>query len=207
MMCGMAATLFPPVGLPKHSLGRFLAVFACLAGSLGPARGQAVTLEDLEGTTVEATVVRDQVVLREGRRIPVKFQNELTIGIGPEAKLQVAITPTSQGPRGKRHGETRRATATVEKVRELKTLGGGYGLWVFSEDGTLTFLRTYKGGAFKRTIAFARGPEGLTCKAEEAFARENSRGPIILDSAVGTGEVQILSAKQISSRCRVVKAQ
>ena len=56
------------------------------------------------------------------------------------------------------------------------------------------------------SIAFARGPEGLTCKADEAFARENGRGPIILDSPVGAGEVQILSAKQTSSLCRVQKA-
>ena len=202
MMSRMAATLFP-----QHGLVQFVAVFACLAGSLEPACGQAVTLDELERMTVEATIVRDQVILRDGRKIPVKFQNDLKIVIEPGGKLQVAITPTSQGPRGKRQGETRRSTPTVEKVRELTTLGGGYGVWVFSEDGTLTFLRTYKGGAFKRTIAFARGPEGLTCKAEEAFARENARGPIILDSAVGAGEVQIVSAKQISSRCRVLKAQ
>jgi len=205
-MCDMVATLFPTAGIPKHGLGRFLGVFACLAGLLGPACGQAITLEELEGTTVEATVVRDQVILREGRRIPVKFQNQLTIGIGADAKLQIAITPTSQGPRGKRQGETRKSAATVEKVRELKTLGGGHGVWIFSEDGALTFLRTYKGGAFKRTIAFAHGPEGLTCKVEEVHARENSRGPIIMDSAIDGGEIQILSAKQISSRCRVLKA-
>src|SRR5262245_44169540 len=120
MMCGMAAILFPTIGIPKHGLRRFLGVLACLAGSLGPACGQAVTLEELDGTTVEATVVRDQVVLRDGRQIPVKFQNELKIVVDRDGKLQVAITPTSQGPRGKRQGETRRSTPTVEKVRELK---------------------------------------------------------------------------------------
>src|SRR5262245_62255568 len=107
IMSGMAATLFPTVGILKHGLGRFLAVFACLAGSCGPARGQAVTLEDLEGMTVEAAIVRDQVILRDGRKIPVKFQNELKIVVDRDARLQVAITPTSEGPRGKRQGETR----------------------------------------------------------------------------------------------------
>jgi hypothetical protein len=69
----------------------------------------------------------------------------------------------------------------------------------------LTFLRTFKEGAFKRTIAFNRSNDGLSCIANEAYAREEGVGDLTMNSAIDDTPVIIVIFKQISSTCRVVK--
>jgi hypothetical protein len=167
-----------------------------------PASSQAVTFAELEGALVEALVVHEQVIRREGREFPTRFESALTLVIGPGDKYQSTWTPTSHTPRGARQGTPRTSLISLEKTRELPTMGGGHGVAVFI-DGTLTALRTFKGGAYKRTIAFARGAEGLTCAANETFAREAGAGTIFLDSPFDGVPMIVVSAKQLSSTCRV----
>jgi hypothetical protein len=69
----------------------------------------------------------------------------------------------------------------------------------------LTFLRTLVGGGFKREIKFSHGANGVTCAAEERFAREQGGGSLVLKSFDGK-PFTVLSAKPISSSCRVLKA-
>ena len=90
----------------------------------------------------------------------------------------------------------------LERTRELGSMGGGHGVVVFG-DGTLTFLRTLKGGALKRDVAFTRGAQGLACIATEAFVRESGVGAIFFDSSIDGVPMIVVSAKQISSTCRV----
>jgi hypothetical protein len=168
-----------------------------------PARGQdAVTFADLDGAAVEAKLVMHQVIRREGRQFPVRLHNHVRLSIGPEDKIEVVITPISDTPRGRRYGPSRKGTHKLEQPRSSQTLGGGHGVFVFM-DGTLTWLRTFRGGAFKRTFAFARGAEGLTCTATDSFARESGRGRVFLDSSIDGRPVEVVSARQVASTCRV----
>lgn len=64
---------------------------------------------------------------------------------------------------------------------------------------------TFKSGTFKRAIAFSRTPDGLSCAAEENFAREEGAGDLAMNSPVDDGPVIMVSSKQISSTCHVVK--
>ena len=73
-------------------------------------------------------------------------------------------------------------------------------------DGTLTFLRANeKAGAFKRTIAFARGVTGLTCTANDSIVREEGADGIVVNSVMNGVPTTIIREKLISSSCRVTK--
>jgi hypothetical protein len=168
--------------------------------------GQTVTFEELEGAVIEATVVRRQIIRRDGRVFPVKFQNNVKIVIGADEKFDVIASSVSDTPRGVRKGRTISGSMTLDQPREMATrnLGGGHALWVFN-NGTLTNLRTFGKGAFKRDITFARVAGGFTCVANEGFAREEGGGPLVMNSLVDDVPVTIISWKQISSVCRVTK--
>ena len=166
---------------------------------------QAVTFSELEGAVVDVQVISQRFVRREEREFPVRFQNDLKIIIGPGDKIDGTITPTSHGPRGERQGKTLTFSNTLDKVGELVGSGGGIGAWSFAGDGTLIFLRTYKEGAFRRTIAFTRSAEGFSCSANETLARENGVGGLALNSAIDDVPVTVVRYEQISSSCRVAK--
>jgi hypothetical protein len=92
---------------------------------------------------------------------------------------------------------------TLGHPRQTASMGGGHAVWIFA-DGVLTMLRTYKVGGFKMSIAFARHETGLTCSIEAPHAREVGAGNIRRESAFG-GSWEIISAKQISSSCKIRK--
>jgi hypothetical protein len=166
---------------------------------------QTVTFAELEGAAVEVRVVSQRIIRRGDREFPIRFQNDLKITIGPGNKIDGTITPTSHGPRGERQGRTLTFSTTLDKVGELVGYGGGIGAWTFAGDGTLIFLRTYKEGAFRRTIAFTRSAEGLSCTAKESLARENGVGGLALNSALDDVPITIVQSEQISSSCRVAR--
>jgi hypothetical protein len=176
-----------------------------LAVLSAPAWGQAVTFADLEGAVVDSTVISRQVIRREGREVTVRLHNRLNLVIGPGNKINATWTTTSHTPRGVRHGKPRTISATLERPREATgILGPGHAVWIFNE-GTLTNLRTYKGGAFRGEITFVRDAKGFTCARTENYARENGRDPIVLNSAIDGVPLTLISNKQISSTCTVTK--
>jgi len=167
--------------------------------------GQPVTLVELEGAVVETTVTMAQQIRREGREFPVQLHQQQKITFFSDSKIEWTSTPTSHTPRGIRQGPTRTGRMTLGQPGETKQLGGGDFIWIF-EDGTLTTLRTYtKQGGYKRTIAFAREGGAINCTAKEAFVREEGVGRIVLRSAIDDAPVEVLSAKQVASTCRVTK--
>jgi hypothetical protein len=76
-------------------------------------------------------------------------------------------------------------------------------MWKFA-DNTLTFVRTFRSGAYRMRFAIARNPAGLTCAATGAFARENGDGTIRMESASGR-EVTLVGANPVSSSCKIVR--
>jgi hypothetical protein len=171
-----------------------------------PASAQHITLADLEGAVIEARFLRQQTIFREGHHRSNQFQNDLKIEIGPADKIQQTNNPTAYTVRGIRKGKTTSGSWTIERPRETESRGGGHSMWIFA-DGTLTFLRTFKGGGLKRVFAFSRDASGLGCTASQTFAHEQGVRGIHLDSSIGDVPVVILSTKPISAMCRVKTAK
>jgi hypothetical protein len=174
----------------------------CLLLFAVPAWSQDVSLADLSEARIEAKVVREQVIRRDTREFPIRIESDVKLVIGPGDKVHQTWTPTSTGPKGTAKGKTLTTTVPLARPREFGALGGGHGIFIF-EDQTLTFLRTLKGGAFKRVIVFGRSKDGLTCTARETFAREDGDKPIFLDAVTDGKPMIIVSWKDISSTCLV----
>jgi len=180
----------------------------CLAMGLGvisaSAWGQAVTLPDIEGAVIEVRLLRQQTIRREGQEVSNQAQTDMRVAIGSGGNIQISVTPTGHSKRGTRVGKPTSGTFVLDETRGMNIGGGGHGVWTF-DSGTLTFLRIFKGGALKRTMAFARTAEGLTCQANENLVREEGVKGVVTESPFDGVPIVILSAKQISSTCRVTK--
>jgi hypothetical protein len=170
-----------------------------------PGWSQPVTFAELQGTTIEAIVVYQQVRRRGGEAFSGQSRQTWRTVIGPGDAIQSTSSTTASGPRGTGTSAPRTGSFVLGKPRAVSDLGGGDAVWVFT-NGTLNYLRTYRGaGGYKRTFTFARTGAGLTCRVRTAFAREDGVGRIDFEAPVGNGRVEILSSKQISSSCRVSK--
>jgi hypothetical protein len=169
-----------------------------------PAWSQPVTFADLQGATIEATIVSHQVRRRDGQILSGESRQTWRTVIGPGDAIQSTTSTTASSERGTRTSAPRTGSFTLGKPRPVSDLGGGHAVWAFT-NGTLNYLRTYKGaGGYKRTFTFSRGASGIACTIRTAFARETGVGRIDMESPFGD-RVEILSSKQVSSSCRVSK--
>jgi hypothetical protein len=178
-----------------------------MAGLFGltlAATAEEVTIADLEGTALQAEIGLDQTVRREGRTVFVKVTQRWTLNVDPDRTVSFNMDADARTPLGTRKAEPARGTFTLDEPRQVPNRGGGQAVWKFA-DGTLTLLRTFPAGAYRVSFAFQRAADGLTCAVDAGYARENGRGPIRLQSPFGGGEVTIVHAKQVSSRCPVGK--
>src|SRR5215510_11330419 len=78
-----------------------------------PVFGQPVTLADLNGAVVEASVTQENRVRRGDQEFSTQFRQDVKIRFGPGDSITFAITPTSSSPRGVRQGPVRSGTATL----------------------------------------------------------------------------------------------
>jgi hypothetical protein len=187
-----------------HALGR-MGLALALGLIATPAWSQPVTFADLQGATIEAVVVMQQLRRSGGQTHSGESRQTWRTVIGPGDTIQSTSSTTASSPRGTRTSAPRTGSFTLGKPRAVSDLGGGDAVWVFT-NGTLNYLRTYRGaGGYKRTFTFARRAGGLTCTVRTAFARESGVGDIELESPVSGSRVEILSSKQVSSSCRVSK--
>jgi hypothetical protein len=60
-------------------------------------------------------------------------------------------------------------------------------------------------GGQKVTIAFTRGPDGLSCTFSRPLAPETGVGKIHKPSTIDGKPIQILEFKELSSSCHVAK--
>jgi hypothetical protein len=177
--------------------------FLFLAALSASTSAQAVSLSDLDGLIVEADVHRDQNMWRQGGRVSVKVNQSWKISFGNENSIRFAVNTTVRTSDGIRTAPQNAGTFTLDEPREVASRGGGEAVWTFLDE-TLTFIRTFRSGAYRIHFAFARGSSGLTCTVTEAFAREGENGEIKMQSPFG-GEVSIISTKQLPSSCKVSK--
>lgn len=169
-----------------------------------PQASGPVTIGEFVGAVVTARIIQEQVIRRDGNQFPVRQQADLHLVVRSNTKIERQIYQTSYSPRGVRKANSGKLSFTLEQPTEPKFLGSGHAVWFFDKE-TLTNLRVYKGGAFKREILFARGASGLTCTVTDAFLREDGVGSIELRSAVDGTPVKLISSKQVSSSCQVTK--
>jgi hypothetical protein len=175
-----------------------LSMAIAVIGYAAPAAA-AITLEELQGAQIEATIVYDQVLDFQGRTSSRQIRNDWQISIGQGGSLRTSMVPTQVNP-STRTFPTMSGSFTLGTSRSVTSLGGGEGLWTF-EGGQLIFLRTYREGAYRLIITLG---SGSTCSIHGNFGRENGVGAIEYESQVG-GSMKIRSSKQISSSCRVTK--
>lgn len=185
---------------------RALLPAALLTALPAAAEAQTVTYAELEGAVVQASVTYHQVRRSDGEDVSGLVRQDWRFVIGSGERIQYESTITAFFRRGSRSSTPETGTARLGRPGQTAQHGGGDGVWVFA-NGTLTFLRTYRGeGGYKRSIHFSRSPSGYSCTIKTAFARENGRGAIRFTSPVDGGRVEMLSAKTVSSSCRVAKS-
>jgi hypothetical protein len=184
---------------------RLVAVFAGVLLPVllaAPAWGQAVTLADLDGAFVELKLKSQVEGRRNGKPFTSQPEADWKIVLGPGNTGFSTSTTITQGEQGTRVSDPRRGSFTLGRPGPISSLGGGYYLWTF-ENGTLTFLRTYKAGGQKTHVSFTRSDGGLACTVQSSYAREVGIESGKQDSAYG-GEIEITGVKPLASTCRVV---
>jgi hypothetical protein len=167
-----------------------------------PAWGQPVTLADLNGITLQARFLRDVTGQVEGREISMRAQYDWKVAIEGD-QVTATFDPKYTTLRGTRQGKILSGTFTLERPQPAVSMGGGDLLWVFSEQA-LTFLRTFREGAYKMTYAMSRAPGALACSARQSFPRENSIGPLAFDNLIDGRPVTVVRAKEVSATCQVM---
>jgi hypothetical protein len=170
-----------------------------------PAWAQAVTLTDLEGSTIDVSTVHLNKFIREGmpREAEMHMSGHVTIAAGGTLTMEFQTSAT--GPMRTRVGATRSGTFTIGKP--AKGPQGNDIVWVFANGELKRLAVHHQGGAGGSvlTIGFRRAPDGLRCSVSLHMARENGVGSIDKDAAVDGTPIQILDYKQVSSSCHVEK--
>lgn len=181
---------------------------AALAGviqGLTSAGAQTVKFSDLDGSVVEVDIIYDRKFRRDGQVRNNENHTNIKLVVGPGETLQQSHTITIIA-RDKRVISTRTFKLALELNKAFKTRDGHL-VWAFEEDkGRLTRLQTLVSGGRRISIDLARAKDGLSCKAEAAFAREDGTGEIEASSIVREGTIEWLDVRQVSTKCRVTKS-
>jgi lipoprotein-anchoring transpeptidase ErfK/SrfK len=159
-------------------------------------------MEDLQGALMEVSVTQERTIRRDGKELPNKFRMDWKIRFNAVDSISVSSERISYGLRNTNRTKEKESVKNLARPTETKLRGGGHTLWIF-EDDALTFLRTYQGGGLKATFAVTRGATGFDCTAKVSWLREES-APIVMRSFVDDARLEILSARQVASTCRVI---
>lgn len=167
---------------------------------------QAITPADLEDHVVETSVTMDRRLQMRGREVPNRLDMRLRVKFLRDNAIEFQMTSTSHMRRGAKDGPVLKGQVVLGVIYDARSNDGGQAAWYF-EHGTLTSLRTFgDAGGFKRTISFSRNAKGLNCTASASYFHEDGIGRIATRSVIDNAPLTILSAKQVSSTCKVSKA-
>jgi hypothetical protein len=188
----------------------FKGALAALTGLMAApalAQAQAVTFADLEGHTVTASFVYGQNVrlLDQDRTVNNESRQTMTLAIAPGGRIaqEYKIQIVAQNGR-EVGGFTGHLKAELNKPTKWQH---GDMVFVF-ENNSLIRLQTFNKGGRKITVSFKRSPSGLTCSVEAPFSKEEGAGSAVDTTSQTTRQrIEILSAKTISSSCRVARTQ
>jgi hypothetical protein len=180
-----------------------LGVFALSLICAEPILAQDLTVGDLQGMAVTATVKYRGTFAREKGSGPGNITHTYRIRIGPDDKIQTAHTRNVEAitPVGPKHSSLSRNFSG--QIGMPAQGGAGNFLWLLDKN-ELVLLRTLDIGGFKTTIAFSKTDKGMTCKVTAPYLKESGAGAGKTDSAAG-GKVRIIAMQQVSSTCSVSK--
>jgi len=187
-----------------------ITLLSCLTLALGMTTTlawpqQMVMPADLVGAVMEISVTNDRVVRRDGTVFKNRFQTDWTIQFVSEQAIRTTFVGTDYGPRGTTTTPAEEGRLVIlGKRTETPTQGGGYRMWTF-DAGALAYLRTFESGAMKGTFTVARSGASFNCTASVSWPRETDAQTIILRSFVDNARVEIVSAKQTASSCKISK--
>ena len=169
-----------------------------------PAQAQdRVKLSELQGRMVHGKIVTERVMRKGGRQFPVKTKMDWKLKVQESDAVWQEVRQTVTNPRGTRETDPLTRTFPLGKPVTVGSRGGGEAMYSFS-DGTLTFVRTFKKGAFRMSTEFARGGDGkLTCVMTGSHAREEGTGAVELVNPFDGQPMSIVSYKQVSSSCEI----
>lgn len=194
---------------PAPSIVRCLVCIVICLGSgqfnSAPAQ-QTVEAAELVGSIIEASVTNLQTGLRDGRRFDTPYKQDWTIELAEIDTIRVTFAATAFTKMGEKRGGPDSAVVKlgIPRAMLIAPRGGGHGVWFF-DGNVLTFLRTYEGGAMKATFAVSRTGPDLRCNASVSWPKEVGVPTIRLRSLVDDAKVEIVSATQTASSCRIAK--
>lgn len=173
-------------------------LLASLAMQTAPAF--AITLEELQGVTIQSRVNYDMRIRRAEGTFDTQMNMVWKFKIDPEGRVNGEMTRTVTTPRGPR-SQTTPMRGRIDKPGSPAL--GGEGIWLIEGD-KLVLLRAFEAGGFKSEIEFSGKPPDLKCTIRAPFVREEGKQIRTSTSVVG-GPVTVLSAVQRSSDCRLVR--
>lgn len=167
----------------------------------------AITLDELQGVTIQAVNTYSGSFRNNFGTAPGRFEARTQATIGPGAAIKVTATCNTwiETPKGLKTGRLNRSNSGFIGTPQQASDRSGNFLWVLDGD-TLIRLRTFETGGNLLKITIAKTNGGLTCTAQSPILQEVGAGnPKDTAAMAGGGKVEILSVKQTGSSCRVSK--
>jgi hypothetical protein len=177
------------------TLQSIVSALAALIATPVLAQAQAVTANFVYGQNVR--------LLDQNRTVNNENRQTMTLAIGPGPRIaqEYKIQIVAQNGR-EVGGFTGHIKAELNKPTRWQH---GEMVFVFEND-SLIRLQTFNKGGRKITISFKKSPTGLTCSVTAPFSKEEGAGGAVDTTSQTTKQrIEILSAKTISSSCRVAK--
>lgn len=161
---------------------------------------QDITLPDLHGLVIDATVVqlRDVVTNVSKGQQRATHVWQFTFGADGEVQYSQSITIVKL-PKNESDTRAHRAKSVIGKPHDFRD---GQAVLVF-EKSTLSLLRTQSEGGGMVEIALLRASTGIGCKISQTLARENGTGSLATTSTnFGVKWVKFLNSREIGNSCR-----
>jgi hypothetical protein len=179
-------------------IGRLWPAALVLGLALDAAPAEAVTLDDLKGTTIQTRASYDMRIRRAEGDFTTHAVHVMKFKIDGEGRIIGDVTRTVTTPRGPR-SRSHKMDARIGKPGDSPV--GGERLWLIDGD-KLVLLRAFDAGGFKAELEFKGSGPTMTCSLRAPFVREEGKTTRMKQGAVG-GPVMILSATEKSANCRI----
>jgi hypothetical protein len=164
------------------------------------ASAEPLTAESLVGLKLHLVMHYDMRIRREQGTFDVRATADWRLRVEEGGVIAGEITRTTTTPRGPR-SRSHRMRAKIGSPADAAS-GSGHALWIL-QDNKLTLLRTFSTGGFKADIAFIGQGADMKCAVHAPFVREEGAGNTRRTDSIVGGPVEIISAVQKSTSCRL----
>lgn len=177
-------------------------VLATLA-SIASAQAESVTLSDLEGHTVQSTIVTQQTVKSVVGITTQPVTYSVSIKVGANGKLKVSGVTRTVLPNGEARSRTSAYDVDLGKPYEGAQ---GHQVWIL-ENSQLIRIATMKEGGNKLGYELTKDASGIKCKLNWIQAPQVGVGRLASSgNATASGHsIEILKQTETSKSCRVTR--